>query len=170
MSALSGLGAAREAAARDAATAGVAQDLVHVHLPSGPSNRWGLMAAVFGRLVAQGVAEFDPALAAMRRAAAERMPGMDAAGRDMRMAWLLNDAVRDWDMARDRARFGLRRALAPMLVARAPSAALVAAARAVNAAAGGPLRDVEVIGEVRREVYWAARRSAPRRGGAGARA
>jgi hypothetical protein len=36
---------------------------------------------------------------------------------------------------------------------------MVAAARSVNDAAGGPLRDREVVDLVRREVFWAVRRA-----------
>ena len=145
-------------AVADAAVAGTVRDLAHVVAPAG--NRWGHLAAVFGRLVAQGVEDRDAALAAMRAEAARRMPALDAIGRDARMAWLLDDAVATWDLARQRTRFGIRRALGPLLAERRPSAELLAAARATNTEAGGPLRDAEVVAEVRREVYWAARRAA----------
>jgi hypothetical protein len=71
---------------------------------------------------------------------------------------ILRDAVQRWDATRTRTRFAIRRALAPMLVARAASARLLAAAHAVNAEAGDPLLPREVHAEVVREVYWAARR------------
>lgn len=141
----------------DASVASAARDAAHVMEPAG--NRWAHLAAVFGRLVAQGVEDHAAALAAMRAAAAARWPDRDASGRDAGMAWLLNDAVVRWEMARDRARFAVRRALGPLLAERKASAELLAAARAVNDAAGGPLQDVEVLAEVRREVFWAARRA-----------
>lgn len=147
-----------EMAATDAATASAARDAAHVIAPAG--NRWAHMAAVFGRLVAQGVEDREAALATMRAGAAERLPAMDAAGRDARMAWLLDDATMAWGMARERTRFAIRRALGPLLAGRRRSAELLAAARATNTEAGGPLRDAEVVAEVRREVYWAARRAA----------
>ena len=146
-----------ELAAIDAAVAGAARDAAHVMPAAG--NRWVHMAAVYGRLVAQGVEDRDAALASIRTAAAARMPAMDASGRNMRMAHLLDDAVQTWDLARDRTRFAVRRALGPLLAERRPSVDLLNAGRAVNDAAGGPLRDVEVVAEVRREVFWAARRA-----------
>jgi hypothetical protein len=112
-----------------------------------------------GRMVAQKLDAPEAAIAAIQRAAAERLPGMDAAGRDMRMAWLLRESVARWEQARDRARFAIRRALGPLLAERAVSGVLVRAAQAVNEAAGTPLLAGEVLGEVRREVYWAARRA-----------
>jgi hypothetical protein len=125
-------------------------------------NHWVHVARVFGRMVAQGSEDFDAALAAMRRAAAVRAPGMDASGRDMRMAHLLHDAVGRWGMVRDRTRFAIRRALGPLLAERRPSAELLRVALAVNVEAGTPLLRDEVIGELRREVYWAARRAEPK--------
>lgn len=146
-----------ELAAIDAEVSGAARDAAQMIAPTG--NRWAHLAAVFGRLVAQGVEDPQAALAAMQREAAARLPGMDASGRNVRMAHLLGDAVQTWIGARDRTRFAVRRALGPLLAERRPSAELLSAARAVNDAAGGPLRDVEVVAEVRREVYWAARRA-----------
>jgi len=143
----------------NAAVAGVAADVAGQAMLAHEGNRWQHLAQVLGRLVAQGLEEPDAALAAMRVAAAERLPGMDAAGRDMRMAWLLREAVARWEQTRDRARFAIRRALGPLLAERAASGALVRAAQAVNEAAGTPLLAGEVLGEVRREVYWAARRA-----------
>jgi len=129
--------------------------------PVGPVNRWRCIAGVYGRLVAQGVMARDEALASLLAAGAERMPRMAACGRDMRLAWALDDAVAAWRMGRDRTRFALRRALAPMLAERAPSARLLAVARSINLDAGGALLEREVLDEVRREVYWAARRQQP---------
>lgn len=146
-----------EFAAVDAAAAGVAHDVAHVVAPVG--NRWVHLAAVFGRLVAQGVEDHAAALAVMRAGAAKRFPEMNASGRNVSMAWLLSDSVRRWEMARDRTRFAVRRALGPLLAERRGSAELLAAARAVNREAGGPLRDAEVVAEVRREVFWAGRRA-----------
>lgn len=123
-------------------------------------NRWVTVAAVFGRLVAQGMMARGEALAPLQAAAAARLPAMDASGRDMRLAWALDDAIAGWKRARERTRFAVRRALAPLLAERAPSARLLLVARAVNGEAGDPLTEREVLEEVRREVFWAARRAA----------
>jgi hypothetical protein len=131
---------------------------------AGRPNHWVVVADVFGRMVAQGIEDRERALAALREAAAKRQPAMDASGRDMRMAWLLRDAEERWHMTRDRTRFGIRRALGPLLADRVPSPQLLAAALAVNDAAGNPLMLDEVREEVRREVYWLMRRTAQRKG------
>lgn len=144
----------------DAAVAEIAAAADAVAAPGPQAKHWQHVAGVFGRLVAQGVGDHGAALAAMKAAAAERLPGMDAMGREVRMAWLLNQAVEQWQQARDRARFAVRRALGPLLAERAPSGALMTAARAVNAEAGWPLTEREVLGVVRNEVFWAARRAA----------
>lgn len=154
---------AAERARVDGTAASIARDLAHPIVAPAGGNRWTHMAAVFGRLVAWGLEERAAALAAMRAEAARRLPDRDAIGRDVAMAWALDDAIAGWERARDRARFGVRRALAPLLAERRPSPALLAAARAVNDAAGGPLRDAEVVALVRREVFFAARRLEPRR-------
>lgn len=148
-----------EFAAVDAAAASVARDMLQAHTDSVSSNRWLLTARGFGRLVAQGLLELGEAEAAMHAVAAERIPGMHAIGRRVRLSWMLRDSVREWERARDRARFAVRRALGPLLAERRPSVFLVAAARSVNDAAGGPLRDREVVDLVRREVFWAVRRA-----------
>jgi hypothetical protein len=148
----------------DAAVAAVVAEAGHL-LPGG-GNHWRHVADVLGRLVAQGRDDFAAALATLKEAAAKRYPEMAADGRDMRMAHALHDAVQRWELTRGRAKFAIRRALAPMLAERAASARLLAAARAVNAEAGAPLTDLDVLGEVRREVFWAARRQR----GAGGRA
>jgi hypothetical protein len=135
-----------------------------VHVLPREGNHWQHVAQVFGRLVAQGLMEADKALAPMVAAAAERFPQMDPAGRQMRLAHALRDAEAHWVQMRDRTRFAIRRALQPLLAERASSARLLVAAREVNGAAGGPLLDLEVLGEVRREVYWAARRAAGGKG------
>ena len=102
----------------------------------------------------------DEALAAMLDASRKRRPVMEESGRQARLAQALGDAERAWDLARDRTRFGIRRALAPMLAVRAASTALLAAAHAVNTEAGLPLLTREVRDEVVREVFWASRRMA----------
>jgi len=120
--------------------------------------RWAEVASGFGRLVAQGVMDHAECYDAMLHASRARRPAMDEIGRSVRLAQALHDATLNWQGVRDRTRFGIRRALAPMLVARAASARLLAAAHAVNAEAGDPLLPREVHAEVVREVYWAARR------------
>lgn len=141
-----------------AAVASVVEDTRHVAAAEG--NRWRRLAMVFGRLVAQGALDMDGCLASMTAEAARRWPERAAGAMDTKLAWALRDAVQEWDMARGRTRFAVRRAVGPLLAERAKSAALLAAARAVNAEAGGPLRDDEVLGLVRNEIYWASRRLA----------
>lgn len=146
-----------EFAAVDAASASAARDMAHLVAPGVLGNRWAVRAQVFGRLVAQGLLDLEEAEAAMlaRASAAE----VDMPGR-VRLGWALRDSVAAWTAGRDRTRFGIRRAVGPLLAERRPAAALLAAARGVNEAAGAPLRDAEVVAEVRREVFWAARRAA----------
>jgi hypothetical protein len=154
-----------ERAAVDAAAASVARDM-DVAQPcadGGKGGQWRHLVAVFGRLVAQGLLGLDEAEGALKARAGPGLAELEAParmGREIRLAWALRDSVREWEMARSRTRFGIRRALGPMLAERAVSAVLLAAARATNEAAGGPLRDAEVVAEVRREVYWASRRTA----------
>lgn len=116
------------------------------------------VADTFGRLLAQGLIGRGEALSAMLHGSEARGSRMDPSGRQARLAWALDDSAARWARARDVARFGIRRALGPLLATRAPSAALLTAARAVNDEGGGPLTDREVLGMVRAEIYWAARR------------
>jgi hypothetical protein len=144
----------------DAAAREAAEMAARVLPVRGVGNRWMHTADVFGRLVAQGLEDHEAALAAMKVAAAARFPEMDAAGRDMRVAHTLRDAVEKWRATRDRTRFAIRRALGPLLAERAKSGQLMAVARAANEAAGWPLQERDVLAVVRNEVYWAARRAA----------
>jgi hypothetical protein len=109
----------------------------------GHGKAWGWLVArcdaelpqAHDALVARAVSEFGaaPEIEAEARAAL-------AAG----VAW--------WSIDRDRTRFAIRRALAGLLAKRAPAAALIAAAHAVNDRRGRPLAPQEVVRATRHEV------------------
>ncbi len=94
-----------------------------------------------GRLIAAGLLDYPECLAALAQAG-EAME--TPSGLRTRLAHALTDAVAEWTIRRGRAGRAVRRALAPLLAARAPSARLLDAARAENRALGHPLRDVEL--------------------------
>lgn len=132
----------------------------------------------FALLVVQGRMAVEEALAALHAAAARAAPAMDAAGRQMAMAWALRDGMAEWQRERDGVRGELRAAMGPLLEERAPAARIHAAAVAANRAAGAriaarekmypsadgaawvcePFTDVEVDRMVGIELHHALRR------------
>lgn len=89
-------------------------------------------AAIAGRLAAAGLVEGPPLLAAIRRAALRAAPAVDRRGLAMRLAHGFADAHHAALLAREAACRRIAWALAPLLHARAPAAALLAAADAAD--------------------------------------
>jgi hypothetical protein len=85
-------------------------------------------AALLGRLAAQGLIDTNEALPALLDAAFRAAPFVDRSGLRARLAHRLADSRAAWESARRRAAFAIRSALTPLIAARAPRAALFAAA------------------------------------------
>lgn len=107
--------------------------------PSDPPAGWRALPRLAG-LAADGVltlAEADRALAATG-------PAGDASGWQARRRWALADGVAAARMERERTLRHARRALAPLLAARAPRAALEAAVAGLPAEQGAALLEAEI--------------------------
>ena len=110
---------------------------IWLHDPPGP-RRAAVMA---GAMVARGEADGPALLAAIRRAAFAAAPGLDRRGLAMRLAHAYGDSLRATRLARAVAERQVAAALRPLLDARAPGPALLAAAAAADA--DGVLREDE---------------------------
>ncbi len=91
-------------------------------------------ASLAGTLAAEGRIDGAEVLAAIQHAGRAAAPGADAAGLCMRLAHRFHDARRAAARARWQARARIAWALAPLLAARAPGEALIAAADAADPA------------------------------------
>lgn len=93
-----------------------------------PETPWRAAAAL-GKLVAQGVMAQTEASASLAAAPA---PGAECSGWRARREWRLADAAAAWARARRRTAWNVAESLRPLLAARAPLAALKAAAAAAD--------------------------------------
>jgi hypothetical protein len=92
--------------------------------PRDPAPAWQAIG-VLAKLVAQGLLHQAEAAAALAAAPAA---GADPSGWQARRAWRLADAVAAWRRERARVRRAIAPAAAPLLLRRAPRAALLAVA------------------------------------------
>jgi hypothetical protein len=128
-------------------------------------------ATRFAPLIVRSLLTNVETLALLRERAAIIAPDMHPSGRDTRLAWHLADAVAAADAARDRAWSDVLHELRPLLQRRAPSAALLAAARRVNATRANILWrseietavDDAIADELRRRAHAARRARIPLR-------
>ena len=121
-------------------------------------------ARPLGRLVAFRLLSRDEALDALLAAAEHVEVRGDRIGWRVELAYALTRWTTEAEIAAGKADFAIRRALAPLLIAGAPSAELLAAAQAANAAAGGILFADQVAAIVRNEIAWQLRRGRRARG------
>lgn len=115
-------------------------------------------ARPLGRLIAAGLLARDEALATLCAGAEHAHVRGDPSGWRTELAVALTLATTEAGIAAGRAEADLRRALAPLLAERRPSAELLRAAAEVNAAAGDVLLPQQLRAIVRREVACELRR------------
>lgn len=129
--------------------------------PFDPEHGWKT-AELAGKLVAQGVVEAaDFRDKIVRHAMDEGFPSLgDAEGFALRVLWHINDVAAFWRRERDKAEWGIREAVRPLIADWAEGAAIVAAGHAVNEAAGEPFLRSEVREIVGQELAAVVRRHA----------
>lgn len=127
--------------------------------PFDPEHGWNT-AEIAGKLVAQGIVEAaDFRDKIVQHALDEGFPSLgDPDGFALRVLWHINDVAAFWRRERDKAEWGIRRAIAPMIAEWADEGDMLAAAHRCNEDAGEPLLRSEVKATVRAEMAAALRR------------
>lgn len=111
-------------------------------------------AGIFGKLIAQGIVTPGEAYSALMEKEVRAGYAGDRSGLRCRCAWAVNDSAAMWEQARSAADVLIRKRLCSLFARRAPSAALISAAHAENAARGMPLLHHEVVAIVDEEAGW----------------
>ncbi len=121
--------------------------------PFDPPHGWKT-AEIAGKLVAQGIVEAaDFRDKIVQHALDEGFPSLgDPDGFALRILWHINDVAAFWRRERDKAEWGIRKAIAPMIAEWADPAAILAAAHGFNEDASEPLLRSEVKGIVAAEL------------------
>lgn len=118
-------------------------------------------AASFGKLVALGAIESKDAVESLYCACIKAGYRGDEAGLRTRLWWIVRDTADEWRVRRIQAEYKLRKEIAPLLDARAPSWSILSAAHAASAALDSPFLRHEVLAIVQEEMVM---RQAVRRG------
>ncbi len=121
--------------------------------PFDPPHGWKT-AEIAGKLVAQGIVEAaDFRDKIVQHALDEGFPSLgDPDGFALRVLWHINDVAAFWRRERDKAEWGIRKAIAPLIAAWADPEDILAAAHRCNADASEPLLRSEVKGIVAAEL------------------
>lgn len=111
--------------------------------PLDPQTQWDA-AATCGKLVAQGVLDVADIVPQLIEAAVRAGYAGDLSGLQSRLTWHVRANEQHWQQRRGQTRWRITQAIAPQLETRAPSAAILAEAQAINDADGSPLLPREV--------------------------
>lgn len=110
-------------------------------------------AASFGKLVALRIVESKDAVESLYAAAMKAGYQGDEAGLRTRLWWIVRDTAEEWRITRIRSEYALRKHLAPMLDARAPSLEIWREAVAFADTAGEPFLRHEIRQIIEEEMH-----------------